>query len=312
MLKYFDGHCDSIYIAYDQQIDLNHNDMFVSIENRRKFEKFCQVFAIWMMDDVVGQQAIDYIQNVYDYACQQEAKYSDHFKICRTKKDYEEAILQDKLCGVMMLEGANALGGRLDQVKHLYDLGFRMMTMTWNNENEVGFGCNADATAGLKPFGKEVLQEMKKCGMVCDVSHLNDAGFADAAESGCLMIATHSDSRTVCDNPRNITDEQFKHLLKMGTGVGISLFPPFIGPNKSIAELVTHIEHFLSLGGEDHVFIGADFDGIPPFLPKLEGVDKLEDMYKIADELAKLNYTQTQIDKIFFGNMDRIIRTILP
>jgi membrane dipeptidase len=311
MVRYFDGHCDSIYIAYDKNLDLYHNELFVNIESRKKFNKYCQIFAIWMDDVITGDNAFAYVQDVYKYTLSQEEKYKDHFKICRTIDDYNMAITQDKLCGFLMVEGANALGGYIENVQKLRNQGFIIMTMTWNNENEVGYGCKANPNKGLKSFGKEVLMQMQECGMVCDVSHLNDAGFDACAASDCMMLATHSNSREVLNDPRNISDDQFRVLMQKGTGAGVNLFPPFVGPEKSAKEVVEHIDHFLSLGGEDHVFIGADFDGIPPVLPRLEGFSTLNDMYKLVDEMVKLNYSGELIDKIFFGNIDRIIRDIL-
>ncbi len=142
-----------------------------------------------------------------------------------------------------------------------------------------------------------------------DVSHLSDEGFCDVAEiTSKPFIASHSNSRTVCPHFRNLTDDQFKVLIKRGGVAGINLCPDFLGTDPSVDSIVRHIEHFAALGGENNIGIGADFDGIGS-LPR--GIRGTEDLYKIFDRLLSLNYSQEQADKIAFSNMYRVFSEVL-
>ena len=136
------------------------------------------------------------------------------------------------------------------------------------------------------------------------MSHLNERGFFEAAESGCPLIATHSNSRAICDHVRNLTDEQFLLLKKQGSGTGLNLYPPFVGGEGNLKDVVAHLEHFLTLGGEDSVFLGADWDGIDSVAGGLTGIEGLP---VLRDELVKLNYPGPLLDKIFYTNLQKIL-----
>ena len=221
----------------------------------------------------------------------------------------ENNINEGKNSAILAIEGGEALGGKIERVKYFYDLGVRFMTLTWSHTNQLGDSNGPWCKRGpLTEFGKAVVKEMNKVGMTVDVSHLSEAGFWSAIEvSEKPIVATHSDSKTLCDHHRNLTDEQFKAVVDCGGLVGINYAPNFLEVNgkSSIKDIVKHIEHFMALGGENTVCLGSDLDGVG-MLP--EGISGVQDVDKIAGELAKINYSNEIIAKIMGENIKNYIK----
>ena len=184
-----------------------------------------------------------------------------------------------------------------------------MLTLTWNGENELGSG--SDTKKGLTDFGRAAVHRMEDAGILVDVSHLNDQGFADLTRIARKpFIATHSNSRAVCDHPRNLTDEQFCTIRDMGGLVGINYYRFFIredGITADITDLIAHIDHFLALGGEDILCCGSDFDGaeIPPYL---NSIDKVANLHAA---LLAHGIDEEVIQKILFENVHRFFNKYL-
>ena len=222
---------------------------------------------------------------------------------------FEKNVQEGKNCAILSIEGGEALGGRIERVKYFYDLGVRFMTLTWSHTNQLGESNGPWCNRGpLTEFGKAVVKEMNKIGMTPDVSHLSEKGFWSAIEvSEKPIVATHSNSKKICDHHRNLTDEQFLAIRDCGGLVGINYGPGFLagGDKADFTSIVKHIEHFMSLGGENVVCLGGDLDGIS-VLP--EGMKGIQDVDKIATELAKINYSEEIIAKIMGKNLENYIK----
>ena len=213
----------------------------------------------------------------------------------------------------MSIEGGEGIYS-LAHLRNFYRLGVRIIALTWNFSNHIASGAlETDETRGLTEFGKLVVAEMNRLGIFADVSHLNDKSFYDVAEySNKPIIASHSNARAVCRSKavcpveRNLTDDQFEIIKKSGGCVGINFCPDFLNESgkADIEDIIRHIEHFMSLGGEDNVGIGADFDGIDS---TPDGINGVEDIYKIFDRLLQKGYTENQIEKISHKNFERIL-----
>ena len=144
--------------------------------------------------------------------------------------------------------------------------------------------------------------------MLIDVSHMTDKGFSDVIElSTSPIIASHSNSRKKSNHRRNLTDEQILQLKKNGGVMGINLYPDFLrqSGSASIKDIIKHIEHVSALAGSEILGIGADFDGIDDTPEDIKGV---QDLYKIIDELSRLNYSDEYIRKLAGGNFMRVIK----
>lgn len=231
-----------------------------------------------------------------------------------TKRDQlEKNIARSKNSAILSLEGGEILGGKIENLKYFYSRGIRLMTLTWNNLNQIGGSC--DQLCENKPltdFGKKVVREMNRLKMTPDVSHLSEAGFWDVAEiSGRPFCATHSNSKKLCDHQRNLNDKQFEAIRNSGGVVGVNYYPLFLEKNHetaNILSIVRHIEHFMSLGGEETVCLGGDLDGID-ILPK--GLNGIGDVDKIAEELLKINYKEELVKKIMGENIIEFFKRVL-
>jgi len=202
---------------------------------------------------------------------------------------------------MLAVEGGSALNGQLSRIRELACKGVWLATLTWNGKNELGCGVRCKEDTGLTAFGVAAVAEMQRVGMTVDVSHLSDRGFWQVAEITTQpFIASHSNARAICPNKRNLTDDQFKAIVARSGLVGLNFYPAFLTERKParLADILPHLEHFLSLGGENTVALGSDFDGapMPVDLPDMAALPTLWDF------LSRKNYAASLLEKLFFGN----------
>jgi membrane dipeptidase len=300
-MRYFDLHCDTITECCLKNIGLEDNEQHISVKAARAFETWVQVFAVWMPDTLRGAAAWERFLKIAAYF--KKETNSCGIIQCKNGSELKNAVTSGhKNAAILSIEGSAALGGNIDNLKTAYDMGVRIITLTWNGACEAGGG-SFDGS-GLTHFGFELIEKMQKLGIIIDVSHLSDQGFNDVAQStDAVFIASHSDSRSVSENKRNLTDEQFSEIVRRHGIVGLNLYPPFVGSD-SLTGILRHIDKFLSLGGENTLAIGADFDGAR--MP--EGISGIADMPKLYELLFK-NYGKTVADKIFFDNAYKFFET---
>lgn len=300
-MKLFDLHCDTITECSIENKKLLKNDLHISIKGAQYLNEWVQLFAIWMPDDYRGEQACQYFENIYHTYNEQMNKNKKLISKCTTGKEIEQAIQSGKFASVLTVEGGSAIAGDLDRIDYLYDLGVRLVTLTWNGSNEIANGCMSKDESGLTSFGKDAVLKMHDLGIIVDVSHLNDAGFYDVAQlsqdSGKPFIATHSNSDFICAHKRNLTNEQINIIIENGGLIGINLFWQFVGAD-SCDFVYRHIYHMLSLGAQNTIAMGSDFDGCTT-VTQLSGIDKMPILY---DYLLSRNIEQKVVDAIFFDN----------
>ncbi|MCK9478475.1 MAG: dipeptidase [Firmicutes bacterium] len=297
-----DAHCDTISKIYDCNQSLFENDCHVDLKRLKEQNSHIQFFAIWVDPKHRPLSLLRCLELIDTFHL--EAK-KNGLQLIKCKQDITGGG------ALLSVEGGDSLAGRLYNVRNLYRLGVRAITLTWNNRNELADGAGeGENSGGLSVFGRKVIAEMNRLGMVVDVSHLNEKGFWDVA-SICKapFIASHSNSAKICPHRRNLTDEQIKEIIKQKGFIGINFYPDFLSRNTAkISDILRHIEHIMSLGGEKALGFGADFDGIDT-LP--EGIKGVEDMHKIIDRLEKLNYTKSQIEDIAYKNLKGVLGQIL-
>ena len=297
-MKIFDAHCDTLDLL-GGNTSLKNIKAHYNFEKAAKYETHIQLTAIWLdnAEHDVPRRVRTLIKRFNT-----ETK---NVHVIKSAADLENAAGVSVILGI---EGGEGAEGSLHRLEELFGEGVRLMTLTWNHKNEIS-GTAFEKSGGLTDFGKKAVLKMQELHMMVDVSHLSDEGFYDVAEiTSKPFIASHSNSRTVCPHFRNLTDDQFKVLINRGGVAGINLCPDFLGADPSVDSVVRHIEHFASLGGENNIGIGADFDGIDS-LPR--GISGTEDLYKVFDRLLSLNYSQEQVDKIAFSNMYRVFSEVL-
>ncbi len=308
----FDGHCDTITRIFDKRQSLRKNNGHIDIERINKYKNYIQMFAIWINPEYMPykplKQTLEII-SFFNKMIKENKKYICHI---RTYDQLIKARKAGKAAAILSIEGGEALEGNIENLNLLYELGVRSICLTWNNKNEIAYGIKYKSIdKGLSPFGIKLVKEMNKLNMLIDLSHISEKGFWDTINiSKAPLILSHSNSFTICNNERNITDQQFKSIIINKGVVGINFNPPFLtnSGQATINDIVKHIEYFMSLGGEKNIGLGSDFDGIDKSPDKIKGV---QDVYNIFNTLLSLNYTETQVENIASKNFLRIIKNIL-
>ena len=231
---------------------------------------WAQFYAVFIPDEYRGQAAIEYFEQNRENFFRQMKKFSQRAAPCRTYTDMERAWAGNQTAAFLTIENGSALAGDLSRVQVLADQGVRAVTLVWNGENEIGSGHTTDH--GLSAFGKAVIPELERCGILVDVSHLNDPGFYDLLEVAQKpFLATHSNARAVCGHRRNLTDEMIREMVDRDCLIGLNYFVKFLrdeGRVESLDDLYRHVSHFLELGAAKNLALGSDFDGadLPDYL----------------------------------------------
>jgi membrane dipeptidase len=249
-------------------------------------------------------------------------RHPDRLLFATTAADVRRAKRGGKVAILIGVEGGHAIEGSLDNLRALHRRGVRYLTLTWNNGNEwagSSVGLDGTRTEGLTDFGRDVVREMNRLGMLVDLSHVSEATFFDAiAASTQPVIASHSSARALADHPRNLTDAQLLAVKRNGGVVNVNFFSRFIDPNflraflagerplpaTPFAVLVDHFDHVARVAGVDHVGIGSDFDGVSA-LP--EGMEDVTMLPRIAQALLDRGYSEGDVKKMLGGNMLRVM-----
>lgn len=310
-MKYFDMHCDTIAECHDKNVGLAHNDLHWSLERAGIYRPVVQVFAAFIHDKYRGEAAERRFDELCGTFLAQMRENADAISFCKTGKELQAAIDGKKAAAILSIEGAAALAGKMENLQKAYDRGVRIITLTWNGRCEVGDGVGVTGpdAGGLTPFGLDVVSRMGQLGMVVDVSHLSEAGFWDvAAHAARPFIASHSNAKAVCGHRRNLTDRQFAEIVRRGGLVGINLYHSFLADDgdATMKDILDHVEHFLSRGGESVLAMGGDLDGST--LPA--GFAGVQDIARIYEELLR-HYPQKTADAIFFDNAARFFTGFL-
>ncbi len=248
---------------------------------------------------------------IFDIFFEEAAAASDLVEQVLTYSDIERIVSQGKVAAFLTVEGGEALAGRLEVLRMFYRLGVRGLTLTWNGRNDLGDGVGESGTGGgLTAFGKAVVMEMNRMGMVIDVSHLSPRGFWDVINvSAKPVIASHSNCRALCDHPRNLDDDQIRALAAGGGVVGLCFYPDFIHRESPCLEsLLDHAVHLAGLGGVDCIGIGSDFDGMEAVIPDLADVTRLP---LVTEGLLRRGFSAEEVRKILGGNLLRVLGLVL-
>lgn len=300
-MKYFDLHCDTISNCYNHRKPLLDSDMQLSLLRGNQYSPWFQCFAVWIPNEKRGKTATAYFDAVLQKLEYEIKLNADKIMFCKTESDIELALSQKKIGAILTVEGGAAAAGSLERLQYMADCGVKVMTLTWNSSCEIGDGAGVERAVGLTEFGRLAVKEMERLSIVVDVSHASDKLFSDVADTTTKpFIATHSNSREICNHKRNLTDAQFNVIKERGGLVGINFVPEFLNESSkaSADDILRHIEHFASLDGEHCIAIGSDFDGTD--LPdKITGVESVED---IASLMLHHNYSETLVNSVLFDN----------
>ena len=312
-----DMHCDTL-LSLDENTHLRNNDLDIDLIKMKQSNYLLQNFAIFTNYDKVKDRVPYVLKNINKFYKEIEAN-KGLIKQVFSYKDIEE----NKLMSAMLtLEEGDVINDDLDILELYYRLGVRMIALTWNFKNSIGspnFTPNPDryqmlrtlnTTDGLTPFGKEYVKKCNELGIIIDVSHLGDKGFEDVLElSTKPIVASHSNSRAICDVARNLSDEMILKLHKNNGVMGMNFCEDFISndSNGSVENIIKHIDHIKELGCIDNIGLGSDFDGIK----KRNEMSDCSQMYMLIDALKEHGYSNEEIEKICYKNVLRVYKEVL-
>jgi membrane dipeptidase len=329
------------YEGYDfaQRHDFLHEDL----PRAREGGLDAEFFSIWINPETIKAESW-YAESLHQVDAVQAmaGKNAPAVALARTAAEVRANASRGAFSVLLGLEGGHSLlpGTEEEQIEHLRrfgQLGVRYMTLTWSLSNPIG-GSSTDAgeRIGLTPFGRRVLEEMDRLGMVVDLSHVSDPLFWDAIRAVKKpVIASHSSVRALANVPRNMTDSMIKAVGANGGAVCVNFFSGFLDaahyqavakylpemktmtvdqsqrflrtkslPPVSLARIADHLDHVVKIAGPDHACLGSDFDGIPTIPTGMEDASKLP---WLTAELRRRGYTPDQLEKILGGNVLRVL-----
>lgn len=301
-----DAHCDVLSAPTADGLD--HKKGQFDLSRMKKGGVAVQFFAVFTASGYKGRElegALEQIDKYYGAL----AEVSDLVGVS-TYSQLDQCLKTGKRAAVLAVEGGEVLYQSLSILRVLYRLGVRCLTLTWNNRNQLADGVGEKSSrGGLSDFGLQVVKEMNELGMLIDVSHLSERGFWDVlATTKVPVIASHSNTRAVCNHPRNLSDEQIKALAQNGGVVGLTFVPAFVDPdNPCLERLLDHLDHVTNLVGVDHVGFGSDFEGVEKTIAGMDDVSKYEGL---KDVLLNRGYREADVEKILGSNLLRVLRQV--
>ena len=325
-----DMHCDTIseilkHRRMGGDCSLRCNALHVDLERMLDSGYLIQNFALFVQARKCEGTLWDEVCALYEVYRQELAANEDILAPVLTYEDIERNRAAGKLSALLTVEEGAVCGEDMEKLHRLYDMGVRMMTLTWNFPNELGWPnvnlegkadlYSPDISHGLTQKGREFVACMNEMGMIVDVSHMSDRGFYDVLECSVKpFVASHSNARTLCGCVRNLTDDMIRSLGDRGGCMGLNFCADFLeqmpegreNPG-TIASVVRHARHIVNVGGIDVLGLGSDFDGIDTHR-ELPGAQSME---KLWEAMHKGGFTQGDLDKIFSGNVLRVYGEIL-
>ncbi|WP_309122955.1 dipeptidase [Paenibacillus sp.] len=297
-MKRWDLHCDALskmILASDIRFE-DDRRLDVTAKRLKEGSVQLQAFAIYVPEAWKGRP-FDAVLASIDAFEQRVAARPDILPI-RSKQDIETLMRpgETRIGAMLTMEGADALEGNLAYLRIAYALGVRTLGVTWNVANWAADGVREPRGGGLTAAGRRLVAECDRLGMALDVSHLSVKGFWDIIEtSRYAPIASHSNAKSLCDHPRNLSNDQIRALIAASGRIGITFVPYFLrsdGREAGIDDVLRHLDYVCGLGGADHVGFGSDFDGIETWVKGLEHPGGYE---TLAERLEK-NYTSEQVE----------------
>lgn len=313
-MRFLDLHCDTL--TRDGDDILRAWQGHINLDKLKRGGAWVQFFALFIPSgaeapEVAGGPLAPHALYKRYYAVWQRemAANADAVAPAAGLADIRANTAAGRISAVLAVEDAAALEGRLERVDEMYAQGVRLMTLTWNDENELGWPHSSDPDImgrGLKPFGVEVLRRMNELGMIVDVSHLSDGGFADVARlSSVPFVASHSCARSLSGHTRCLSDAMLRTLGDKGGVVGLNFCPRFLrqgSDHATIDDVVRHALHIRDKAGIEALALGSDFDGIPGTLE----FGDYAGLPRLAAALEQ-HFSAVDMERICSGNALRVM-----
>ena len=305
-----------------------------------------QFWSVYVSTSLKGEEYVQATLEQIDVVHNLIRRYPETFQLALTADEVEGAFHSGKAASLIGVEGGHCIGGSLAALRMFYRLGARYMTLTHNKSIPWADSCTDSPRAnGLTQFGREVVREMNRLGMLVDLSHVSaETMHASLDTAQAPVVFSHSSARALTGHPRNVPDDVLKRLSQNDGVVMVTFVPGFVSqdvykweleregfkgltnstveptagamkqwdeanprPRATVTDVADHIDHIRGVVGVDHIGIGSDFDGVTSVPQGLEDVSKFP---MLTAELIRREYSDEDILKILGGNVLRVMRQV--
>ena len=304
-----DTHCDTP-MFFPQGVDFGSRDerLLVDLHKMTEGHQDATIMVAYLPQPT--EQPTDFADRIFDKIETIVTKHQSYLALARTPNDLWENKRNGRKSIMLGIENGIALDGKLDNLKYFAERGIVYITLCHNGDNDICDSAKGNQTHnGISAFGKEVVREMNRLGIMVDLSHASEKSFYDALEISKLpIVCSHSSCRALCDHPRNLTDEQMHALAKKGGVMQITLYHGFLRSDgeATIEDAITHLEHAIEVMGIDHVGLGTDFDGDGG----IRGLADSSELLNFTRRLMARGYADKDIQKIWGGNFLRVMTQV--
>ena len=317
-----DTHCDTP-MFFPQGVDFGSRDPRILVDLHKMSEghqdatiMVCylpqpqqdETFSSKVDFDVNGPT--EYADLIFDKIETIVEQNKQYLAIARTPADLYANKQQGRKSIMLGIENGLALDGHLDRLQHFAQRGIVYMTLCHNGDNDICDSARGNHTHnGISPFGKQVVREMNRLGILVDLSHAGEKSFYDALElSSQPIVCSHSSCRALCDHPRNLTDDQMRALAAKGGVMQITMYNGFLVKDgeATVLDALRHLAHAIEVMGIDHVGIGTDFDGDGG----VRGMANSSELLNFTRLLLARGYSEQDIEKIWGGNFLRVMTQV--
>lgn len=310
-----DSHCDTP-MFFDQNIRFNTRDPRIKVDLHKMYEGRLDgtIMVAYLKQGARDKESLlaatAKASSLLTQIEEMVAANSPYVGIAYTPQDVARLKHENKKAIMLGIENAYAVGTDITNVERFRGRGVVYMTLCHNGDNDVCDSARGNGEhGGLSEFGRQVVREMNRVGMMVDLSHASEKSFFDALEcSTTPIVCSHSSCRALCNHPRNLTDEQLQALAKAGGVAQVCIYGGFLREdgNAGLPDVVAHINHMVEVAGIDHVGIGTDFDGdggVP-------GCDSAAEVINLTRRLMSEGYSEEDIARIWGGNFMRLMETV--
>ncbi|PIE98180.1 MAG: peptidase [Treponema sp.] len=326
-MRYIDLHCDTLMLHMSRK---NTGDLYsnkigsVDFKRLREGAAVAQFFAIYIFPEnefahleIEPSSTFEYVKRAAKYLHNNLNEYKAVAGLATNGEELEDNEKENRVSAFLTIENGEPVNGKMENIKYFYELGVRLITLTWNYENCFGFPNSTNyekMQLGLKPFGKEAVEYMNELGIIIDVSHLSDGGFYDVLEiSKKPVMASHSNARALTNHPRNLTDDMIKRLADSGGVSGLNFASDFLKLGEKLtgarlSSMIAHLDYMKDKGGEEFPALGSDLDGIDQ--NGLEICDSTK-FGILFDGLKSAGWSERQIEKVAYKNAKRVINEVM-
>ena len=310
----FDLHCDTALALLGEDVNqagsLASNKGHIDLNRAEKLAGYCQCFACFttpMMREEQGVSPIVVFERELATIQREVDKNKRLISFAYSMAEVERNREKGKMSALLTIEGPAGFDFDPELLENLYQIGFRVTTLGWNEQN-VLTGSNVTG-GGLTEKGRAYVRQAQRLGMLVDVSHISDEGFWDIIDcTQAPIVATHSNSRRVWDHSRNLTDEMFRAICRTGGVAGINQFEEFLGEHSTLDTVCDHIFHFLELDPSGkHIALGGDLDGCGRLSQGFEGIQSYP---ALAERLLERGLGEETIRDIFWNNAMNVFRGV--